>query len=299
MELKEVTALAALAHPTRLAIFRLLVRRAPGDVPAGEIAAALGVRANTLSQQLAQLSHAGLIAAERQGRSIRYRVVAEEARHLVRFLVADCCKGRPDLCDPLEVRALRRQPWPAPEEEREMSTDNKGEDWILNVLFLCTGNSARSLMAEAILNRVGQGRFQGFSAGSMPRGEPHAFAMDLLRRLNYPTGGLRTKSWDEFAAADAPRLDFVFTVCDQAANEACPVWPGQPMTAHWGLPDPVQVAGSETERRLAFAEAYRGLFNRISIFTSLPLASLDRLSLQRRLDEIGTAQAPAGDRLPA
>ena len=180
-----------------------------------------------------------------------------------------------------------------------VSGDRAGGDRVLNVLFLCTGNSARSLMAEAILNRVGQGRFRGFSAGSTPRGEPHPFALDLLRRLNYPTGGLRTKSWDEFAAADAPALDFVFTVCDQAANEPCPVWPGQPMTAHWGLPDPVQAEGSETERRLAFADAYRGLFNRISIFTSLPLASLDRLSLQRRLDEIGTAQAPADDRLPA
>jgi protein-tyrosine-phosphatase len=156
-----------------------------------------------------------------------------------------------------------------------------------NVLFLCTGNSARSILAESILNRVGAGRFNAFSAGSHPKGQVHPFVLDLLARLNYPTAGLRSKSWDEFAAPGAPRLDFVFTVCDSAASEVCPIWPGQPMTAHWGLPDPVAVDGSEVERRLAFAEAYRMLNNRIALFANLPIRSLDRLSLQRRLDEIG------------
>ena len=158
---------------------------------------------------------------------------------------------------------------------------------VHNVLFLCTGNSARSILAESILNRLGAPRFRAYSAGSHPKGAVHPFALDLLRRLNYPTESLRSKSWDEFAKTGAPALDFVFTVCDNAANEVCPIWPGQPMTAHWGVPDPAAAEGNEAERRLAFADAYRMLNNRIGIFVSLPMASLDRLSLQRRLDEIG------------
>ena len=158
---------------------------------------------------------------------------------------------------------------------------------IYNVLFLCTGNSCRSIIAEAIMNREGLGRFRGFSAGSQPKGEVHPHALDLLATLNHPTGGLRSKSWNEFAAAGAPRLDFVFTVCDNAANEVCPVWPGQPMTAHWGIPDPAMAEGTEAEIRVAFADTYRMLANRISIFVNLPMTSLDRLTLQKRLDEIG------------
>lgn len=160
-------------------------------------------------------------------------------------------------------------------------------DKIFNVLFLCTGNSARSIIAECILNQLGQGRFHAFSAGSHPKSQVHPFAIDLLKRLNFATDGLRSKSWDEFAAPGAPALDFVFTLCDEAAAEQCPVWPGQPMTAHWGLPDPAAAEGNEAEKRLAFADALRMLNNRISIFVSLPMKSLDKLSLQRRLDEIG------------
>lgn len=162
-------------------------------------------------------------------------------------------------------------------------------DSLYNVLFLCTGNSARSIFGEAILNHDGQGRFKAFSAGSQPRGAVHPYAIDLLRQLNHPVDDVRSKSWDEFAKSGAPRLDFVFTVCDDAARETCPVWPGQPMSAHWGIPDPVQAEGTEAERRLAFADAYRMLKNRIAAFTSLPIASLDRLSLKNRLDEIGKA----------
>jgi len=158
---------------------------------------------------------------------------------------------------------------------------------VFNVLFICTGNSARSILAEAILIREGRGRFRAFSAGSHPKGRVHAYALDLLKRMNHSIDGLRSKSWDEFAQAGAPALDFAFTVCDNAAGEVCPVWPGQPMTAHWGIPDPAAVEGSEPERRLAFADAYRSLSNRISIFASLPIQSLDRLSLQKRLEEIG------------
>ncbi|MBP7063032.1 arsenate reductase ArsC [Ferrovibrio sp.] len=156
-----------------------------------------------------------------------------------------------------------------------------------NVLFLCTGNSARSILAEAIMNDLGAGRFHAYSAGSMPKGEPHPMAIDLIRKSGLPVAGLRSKSWDEFAAADAPKMDFVFTVCDNAANEVCPIWPGQPMTAHWGLPDPAAVEGDEVAQRLAFAETFRLLSNRIRIFASLPLRSLDELSLQNRLNEIG------------
>ncbi len=158
---------------------------------------------------------------------------------------------------------------------------------MLNVLFLCTGNSCRSIMAEAITNRDGAGRFHAFSAGSQPKGEVHPYALDLLASLGHPTSGLRSKSWEEFAVPGAPRLDFVFTVCDNAASEVCPVWPGQPISAHWGIPDPAVAEGTEAERRVAFADAYRMLRNRISLFINLPMQSLDRLSLQKRLDEIG------------
>jgi arsenate reductase len=156
-----------------------------------------------------------------------------------------------------------------------------------NVLFLCTGNSARSIMAEVILNEVGKGRFRAFSAGSHPKGEVSAYALEQLRRARLPTDGLRSKSWDEFAKVGAPRLDFVFTVCDQAAAEVCPVWPGQPMTAHWGVPDPAAATGDPEAIRRAFFVAYDVLFRRISLFNVLRLESLERLALQKRLDEIG------------
>ncbi len=163
-------------------------------------------------------------------------------------------------------------------------------DKPFNVLFLCTGNSARSILAEAILNREGIGKFKGFSAGSQPKGEPNPYALELLQKLNYKTDFARSKSWDEFATPDAPQMDFVFTVCDSAAAETCPAWPGQPMTAHWGLPDPAAAEGNEAEKRLAFADSYRMLSNRISIFVNLPITSLDRLALQNRLKEIGQAE---------
>lgn len=172
-----------------------------------------------------------------------------------------------------------------------MSTEQRP----LNVLFLCTHNSARSVMAEMIMNRVGAGRFKAYSAGSMPSGTVNPHAIKLLKHLNYKTDDLRSKSWEEFAIlnnADAPELDFVFTVCDNAAGEVCPIWPGQPMSAHWGIPDPSAATGSEVEIALAFADAYRQLNNRITLFCALPMNSLDRLSLQRRLDEIGQTKAP-------
>jgi arsenate reductase len=156
-----------------------------------------------------------------------------------------------------------------------------------NVLFLCTGNSARSILAEVLLNAMGTARFRAFSAGSHPKGEIHPHALRLLQKNRLPTEGLRSKSWDEFARHDAPELHFVFTVCDQAAGEVCPIWPGQPMSAHWGIPDPAAATGSDAEIERAFFRAYEQLHRRISLFTSLRLESLDRVALQKRIDEIG------------
>jgi len=168
-------------------------------------------------------------------------------------------------------------------------------DHPYNVLFLCTGNSARSIIAEAILNREGRGHFRAFSAGSHPKGQVHPYTLDLLRQMHFDVSQFRSKSWNEFAKSDAPKLDFVFTVCDDAANEPCPYWPGQPMTAHWGLPDPAVATGTEAEIRLAFADTYRMLNNRISIFVSLPLSKIDKLSLQKRLDSIGKTKTANSD----
>ena len=160
-------------------------------------------------------------------------------------------------------------------------------DAIYNVLFLCTGNSARSILAEVLLEHRGKGRFRAYSAGSFPKGAVHPMALDLLDRLRLPTMGLRSKSWDEFARPDAPVMDFVFTVCDQAAGEICPVWPGHPVTAHWGVPDPAAAGGSDTERQRAFRDALYTLENRIKLFVALPIDKLDRLALKRRVDDIG------------
>jgi arsenate reductase len=166
----------------------------------------------------------------------------------------------------------------------------------MNVLFLCTHNSARSIIAECIMNRLGAGKFRGFSAGSAPRGKVHPYAIDLLRQLNYDTSHLRSKHWDEFSGPGAPDLDFVFTVCDNAANEVCPVWPGQPISAHWGLPDPSAAEGTEAEKRFAFADTHRMLHQRISIFCNLPIASLDSLTLKKHLTDIGKGLAPTPEK---
>jgi len=161
---------------------------------------------------------------------------------------------------------------------------------VYNVLFLCTGNSARSILAEALLNHWGKGAFRGFSAGSFPKGEVHPLALELLRSLALPADGLHSKSWSEFARADAPVMDFVFTVCDQAAGEVCPVWPGAPITAHWGIPDPAAVDGTNAQKRVAFRDAYRRLDARIKLFVSLPLEKLDRMAQKRESDRIGRVE---------
>jgi arsenate reductase len=158
---------------------------------------------------------------------------------------------------------------------------------IYSALFLCTGNSARSILAESLLNHWGRGKFHGLSAGSFPKGQAHPMAVELLQRMNLPAQNLRSKSWDEFAAPGAPPIDFIFTVCDSAAGEVCPVWPGKPMTAHWGIADPAAVEGSDAERAFAFRRAFQELETRIKLLTSLPIESLDRMTLQARLREIG------------
>lgn len=287
---ESLDALSALSQELRLDIFRQLTRAEPVGMCAGEVAAAVGGRQNTVSTNLAILARAGLIRSVREGRSVRYFADLDGMGGLLSFLMEDCCDGNPDACAPV-VRSAERT-----RNTREVLMDNR----MFNVLFLCAGNAARSIMAEAILNRWGGGKFHAFSAGSNPRGEVHPYTLDLLRQQNFDPELVRSKSWDEFRGEETPKFDFVFTLCDVTAAEDCPIWPGQPMTAHWGIPDPMAATGTEVERRLAFADAFRMLNNRISIFVNLPLARLDHLSLQTRLDDIGRtddgAQNPQSDR---
>jgi arsenate reductase len=276
-----VRRLAALAQDTRLAIWRTLVRRGPAGIAAGRIADHLGLQPSTLSFHLKEMTAAGLLVRRPEGRTVIYSADFASFDRLLGFLTEDCCDGNPCLRSSSPVLAH-----PSTQSETAMKD-------CYHVLFLCTGNSARSIMAEALLNGTGGGRFRAWSAGSHPKPEPHPLALAMVRENRLPAEGLRSKSWDEFATPGAPVMDFVFTVCDNAANEACPVWPGQPMTAHWGVRDPAAVEGDEATRRRAFLVAYNELRNRILIFTSLPVDKLDRLALQKKLDDIGRAPAPA------
>jgi ArsR family transcriptional regulator, arsenate/arsenite/antimonite-responsive transcriptional repressor / arsenate reductase (thioredoxin) len=288
-----IEALAALAQEHRLAVFRLLIREGASGLPAGEIADRVAIPSSTLSRHLAHLEQAQLLRSWRVKRQIYYAVDIDGTRRLIAFLTEECCQGRPDICgyEGAESCCDEADPVAGGKQGKARDMTNK----LYNVLFLCTGNSARSIIAESVLNRYGQGRFKAFSAGSHPTGRVHPYALDLLKHQNYPTTELRSKCWAEFAGPGAPQLDFAFTVCDNAANEVCPVWPGQPMTAHWGVPDPAAVEGPEAVKRVAFANAMRMLTQRISIFTSVPLTSLDKLSLQRRLDEIGAIKDQPSD----
>jgi arsenate reductase len=271
---------SALGNASRLAIFRLLARRAPQGVPAGEIAATLEIKPNVASVHLATLSRAGLIAGRREGKQILYALQLPTAGALIDYLALDCCRGRPELCAPLTAAVLKR-----PRSEASAMTDAG----IFSALFICTGNSARSIFAEAILNKEGAGRFRAHSAGTRPNATLNPFAVAHLRRLGHDVSGLRAKHVSEFQGPDAPKLDFVFTVCDRAANEECPPWPGQPITGHWGIEDPVKATGADAEKALAFAEAYRTLSRRIAAFVSLPVERLDAMALQREIDRIGGA----------
>ena len=260
------TAFATLGHPGRLAVFRLLMRFAPRGVRPTEILAATGFKPNTLSHHLADLTAAGLCHATRQGRSLYYAVDRAKAEALLSYLALDLGRARPDLLAPLT---------PTPEVHMP-----------LNVLFLCSGNSARSIFAEALLRDLGGNALTAYSAGTRPGTAPNPIALEVLARNGHSTEGLFSKHIDSFRAPDAPRMDFVFTVCDTAAAEECPPWPGQPITGHWGLPDPVKAQGSEAERALAFAQTYAALRRRIMAFAALPFGLLSRLSLQALVDAI-------------
>lgn len=276
-----VVALGALAHPTRLAAFRHLVQAGPGGLAAGEAARLLNVPHNTLSTHLAELARAGLVGSRRDGRSVIYSADLDGLASLVSYLVVDCCGGRPEACGdshPLLARIA---------ETTRRAIPASNDIHVYNVLILCTGNSARSIMAEAIMNREGKGKFRAFSAGSHPRDEVHPEARALLSGLGYDVSWLRSKSWNEFARPGSPAMDFVFTVCDDAAGESCPVWPGAPMTAHWGIPDPAAAIGPPAVVRAVFAEAYDLLHERISAFVALPFGALDEAALRGKLREIG------------
>ncbi len=263
-------AFAMLGHPGRLAVFRLMMRFAPQGIRPTEIAEALSLKQNTLSHHLADLAEAGLITVRRQGRSLFYAVDLDAAEALVGYLALDVGRGRPDLLSRL----------------LDARKDVTMRDTDFDVLFICSGNSARSIFAEALLRDLGQGRFQAFSAGTRPGSALNPFALDVLRRNGHDISGLRSKHVSEFQQPGAPIMDFVFTVCDTAAAEECPPWPGQPITGHWGLPDPVKAAGTDADRALAFARTYAALRRRIMAFVELPFESLTRLSLQTHVDAI-------------
>jgi len=265
--------LDTLGHPQRLAIFRLLMRRYPDRVPAGELADALGLKASTLSAYLSSLMQAGLVTQERVATSLRYSIDMKEVRRTFDYLLLDCCRGRPEFCSPVSMPL-------------DMGS-HAMPDRKFNVLFICTGNSARSIFAESILRKTAGDRFNVYSAGTHPGSKLNPFAVQVLQDKGHDISALRSKDVSEFSGPDAPHFHFVFTVCNQAANEECPAWEGQPVTGHWGMPDPVKAEGNDAQKALAFQEAYGALKQRIDLFTALNIESLSRLALQARIDDIG------------
>jgi arsenate reductase len=266
-------AFTALGQGTRLDLMRALLAAGASGLPAGEIAARLQVPPSTLSFHLRALEQSGLVAATRQGRSLIYAAQIARLRALIAFLTEACCDGEPARCGDLH-RLL-----PNPLESAPMTA--------LNVLFLCTRNSARSIMAEAVLNTIGKGRFQAFSAGSDPAPEgPLPEVIQQLKTLGHDVSALHSKSWQTFTAPDAPRMDFVITLCDTLAGQRCPDFGETTVTGAWPLPDPAKFSGSAAERATLLNELYAALHRRLSIFTSLPFATLDRLALHARIDEL-------------
>jgi arsenate reductase len=273
---------AALAQETRLEAYRLLLRYQPFGLGAGDIARLLAVPHNTLSTHMGLLQSAGLVRSRREGRSIIYAAEPSRLAGATAFLDEGTLRERRST--PRVLRAPAGRPSETYPIRRQ---DAHAASRVYNVLVLCTGNSARSIMAEAILNRHGAGRFRAFSAGSRPRSKPDAVALELLAGLGYDTGGLRSKSWTELAEPGAPRMDFIITVCDTAAGETCPKWPGHPLAAHWGIADPVAVGGSPEQRRAACQEAYRRLMNRLTSLINLPIDRLGLAELKGRLAAVG------------
>lgn len=285
-----VRALAALAHDARLAVFKLLVQAGPEGLAAGVLAERLGLSPSALSFHLKELTHAGLLVQCPDGRKILYQAHFTAMNGLIAHLTENCCQGEP--CAVQLPGGGCTTGWsplagPATQFPQTSGASMRESSATYRVLFLCTANSARSVLAESLLNALGGGRFQAYSAGSHPAGAINPLALDFLTANGLPTEGLRSKSWDEFAAPGAPEMDFVITVCDQAAGEVCPLWPGQPVSAHWGVADPAAVVGPEAARRAAIKDAASVMRRRIELLLSLPLASLDRLALTSRLVAIG------------
>jgi ArsR family transcriptional regulator, arsenate/arsenite/antimonite-responsive transcriptional repressor / arsenate reductase (thioredoxin) len=272
-----VKALGALAQDTRLKLFRLLVVAGQAGLTPGQMAEQLAASPTALSFHLKALSHAGLVGCERDGRHLIYRAEFRAMDALIGFLTHACCQGQPCLTvgkphlQLIEGTQMTSRPY--------------------HVLFLCSGNSARSIMAEALLNQIGAGRFRAYSAGSHPAGQVNPHALAMLERNHYRTEGLHCKDWSVFGQADAPVMDFVLTVCDKTAGEVCPVWPGQPLSAHWGVEDPVLATGSDDDIQRAFTSAFMTLKTRVSLLVNLPFDKLDRLSLQQELQAIAGRRA--------
>src|SRR3984957_8873384 len=280
------TAFAALSVDARLNLMRLLMAEGPTGLPAGDLSGRLGLPASTTSFHLAALERAGLTQSTRQGRQIVHAARIAGVRRLLGFLTETCCGGRPELCGDL-ARLL--PPWP---------DEDQGMTAAFNILFLCTHNSARSIMAEAILQKYGGGRFHAYSAGSDPIAEPNAEVTAKLQTLGHDTDKLRSKSWDEFTGPHAPRMDFVITLCDTPHGQECPDFSGLAVTAAWPLPDPAKFTGSSVERAALLNELYASLRRRLDIFMALPFASLDRMAIKKRLDELagGSISASMGAR---
>jgi protein-tyrosine-phosphatase len=280
MDIREANAIegfGSLAQPTRLAAFRFLLAAYPESVAAGVIARHCGVPHNTMSSHLGILGRAGLIGAEKDGRSMKYQANVDGFRGLLSFLSQDCCNGRPDLCG--DAFVLSAGLTTEPIEEIMKPT--------FNVLFLCTQNSARSIIAEALLEKIGKGRFRAYSAGSEPAREPVPEVIERLKALGHDVSHLHSKSWDRFKGLDAPRMDFIIALCDAPSGQFCPDLGTQFVTGAWPLPDPAQFTGSSTERTTLLNELYAMIRRRIEIFTSLSFDSLDRMAVKARLDEIG------------
>ncbi|GAA3843333.1 metalloregulator ArsR/SmtB family transcription factor [[Pseudomonas] carboxydohydrogena] len=276
IEQAAIEGFGSLAQPTRLETMRLLLAAHPASVSAGEIAKRCDVPHNTMSNHLSILARAGLVNVEKDGRSMNYRADAGAFRSLIDFMARDCCGGRPELCGYFPDA---------------VPPDARGETSIVlpsfNVLFLCTHNSARSIMAEALLDRLAGGKFRAYSAGSEPVKSPLPEVIERLKALGHDVSGLRSKSWNEFTGPNAPRMDFIIALCDTPEGQACPDFGDRFVTAAWPLPDPTKFVGSNTERTTLLNELYAMLRRRIEIFINLPFASLDRIALSKRLDEIG------------
>ncbi len=268
---------ASLAQPTRLRALRLLLAAHPESLAAGEIAKRCEVPHNTMSNHLATLMRAGLVAVEKDGRAMNYRADVTGFRGLIEFLARDCCSGKPELCGVVPERSTP----PFEEPVTDVVTP------AFNVLFLCTHNSARSIMAEALLQKVGRGRFHAYSAGSDPAEAPLPEVIERLAQLGHDVAHLRCKSWNEFTGPAAPRMDFVIALCDTPQGQFCPDIGTKFVTGAWPLPDPAQFTGSASERTTLLNELYAMIRRRIEIFIALPFAALDRMALKARLDEIG------------